>query len=554
MISVEQLIESIEKHLTALGALDIVAEQDLIQPRIANTFDYQPHVDLIVSVYKETQIPPLLKLANEHDCILVPASSGQNWGYGTVPVVPGGRRVILLSLINLKDIQFVDKSLGIVSIEPGVTQQDLYDFLQKEQSPFMVPVTGAGPTCCILSNALERGYGITPIASHFDSVLEIEGYLPNPEWCEEKWQSTLLGSDQSINVACANNSVAHSFRYGVGPFWDGIFTQSNLIVCTRMSIKLAERPEGFMPFYIRLSDESDFQQACDFIKEALRLYGANIGAINFMDKRRLVAMVSENPNLSADAKLMSEEQVNKLAKQNRLPEWLVVGAVYGDQKTVHAVKSGIKALAEGLPRPLCLSIKLADFIELTLENMSRIWLIKSMLARYLRDIKMLQKSLEIMIGKPNEIALKLPYWWNRAIRPDSTEQPLNPSRDQCGLLWYAPLVKMDSTSMAEFITFVRETMYEHQLDPFITFTCLKHGSLDSTIPILFDLNDSAMTQRANTCLNALYEGGLKKGYLPYRLNVVQQNESKKSSVNHKMATAIKNVIDPNNILAPGRYI
>ena len=36
-----------------------------------------------------------------------------------------------------------------------------------------MPVTGAGPNCSLLANALERGYGITPPTDHFGAVTRL---------------------------------------------------------------------------------------------------------------------------------------------------------------------------------------------------------------------------------------------------------------------------------------------------------------------------------------------------------------------------------------------
>jgi hypothetical protein len=54
----------------------------------------------------------------------------------------------------------------VVTLEPGVTQARLHEFLCDGKYPYLVPVTGAGPNCSIVGNAIERGYGITPWVDH----------------------------------------------------------------------------------------------------------------------------------------------------------------------------------------------------------------------------------------------------------------------------------------------------------------------------------------------------------------------------------------------------
>lgn len=78
---------------------------------------------------------------------------------------------------SLKKIVHFDAELGVVTLEPGVTQGMLADFLGACNHPFLVPVTGAGPSCSVLANALERGYGVTPYVDHFGAVTDIEAVL-----------------------------------------------------------------------------------------------------------------------------------------------------------------------------------------------------------------------------------------------------------------------------------------------------------------------------------------------------------------------------------------
>ena len=97
------------------------------------------------------------------------------------PANPPCENAIILDLSELKDIRHYDDEVGSYLIEPGVTQQDLYDFLVKHGSKHMVPTTGAGPSASILANACERGYGITPDTDHFNAIYEMEVILPSGE-------------------------------------------------------------------------------------------------------------------------------------------------------------------------------------------------------------------------------------------------------------------------------------------------------------------------------------------------------------------------------------
>ena len=63
------------------------------------------------------------------------------------------------------------------------------------------------------------------------------------------------------------------------------------------------------------------------------------------------------------------------------------------------------------------------------------------------------------------------------------------------------------------------------------------------------------TARANDCYRALYEAGQKQGFLPYRLNIDAMSTLNTSgSAFSRLASQLKAAVDPNFILAPGRYV
>ena len=109
----------------------------------------------------------IVKIAGRHAIRLYPISTGNNWGYGAALPVRNGS--IVLDLSGLDRIVEMDADLGLVTVEPGVTQQKLSDYLARKGLQFLVPVAGAGPDRSLIGNA-RTGYGITPYADHFGAV------------------------------------------------------------------------------------------------------------------------------------------------------------------------------------------------------------------------------------------------------------------------------------------------------------------------------------------------------------------------------------------------
>lgn len=488
-------------------------------------------------------ISSVLSLANELAFHIIPVSSNKNWGYGLS--TNAEKPVVLMDLQALNAIIDTDKSLGLITLEPGVTQQMLSDYLEQNGWDYMVPVTGAGPHCSIVSNALERGYGITPHADHFQACTALKAFLAHPDYCEQEYQSAVSDLDNS-----GDDFIDKSFKWGLGPFLDGIFTQSNMGIVTEMTFRLAQRPEGFCAFYIQIFNPNLFEDGVAFIKRIMQTFAGNIGSVNYMDRRRLLSMTVDNPNLHKDSDTyLSDVQVDELAKQNRTPHWLIVGSIYGTQDIVDAVKKSIKKSAKPLGQVLFSDSLIISFGKKVANSvLAKVPLIQKLKTQ----LDTIDEGIGIMLGKPNQVALPLAYWRNREITPDKNLR-LNPAADGCGLLWYAPLVRMNPQVLEQFVYFVRSTLHKFDLDPFITFTNLRHDCIDSTVPIVFNLKSKSETERAKKCLSELIDKGREHGFVPYRLSAEEQIRLNKSSIYWDTVKHIKTALDPNGIISPGRY-
>ena len=506
----------------------------------------------VITLSQASEIKLILDLANqcakneELAFSLYPISTGNNWGYGTSQPTGLSNNIILLDLGRLTNITHFDSELGLVTLEPGVTQQQLSDFLHQHNHDYMVPVTGAGPSCSILANALERGYGITPYTDHFSAVTSIQGYWANGR----PYQSAVNELDAS-----EDKLVDKTFKWGLGPYLEGLFTQSNLGIVSQMTIRLAKIKPDFTSFFIQMQDDALLEKAVPLIRDVLQSYEGIVGAINLMDQRRLLSMFAKNPNGSDAHQVMHSNDINELATDLRAPSWTIVGSIYGTTRVVNAVKKEINNIFKQLPCKRIYSNSPTIVLANKVIDILPPWLIEKIptLTKVAEQLDSFNKGKEIMLGKPNKVALKLAYWRHKDA--DSFDkETLSPGQDGCGLLWYAPLITMKAKKMREFVEFIRETCPKFNIEPFITFTNLKHDCVDSTIPIVFDLSNPKAVNDAHNCLKMLVEEGLKKGFVPYRLNVDQQQWLlNKDSDFWQTVNQLKSSLDPNNILSQGRY-
>jgi hypothetical protein len=245
---------------------------------------------------------------------------------------------------------------------------------------------------------------------------------------------------------------------------------------------------------------------------------------------------------------MTDEQVDAISKHYDVPEWTLVGTVYGTHSVAKAAKSDIKKIAKGKADQVLFSSDLLVRLGQVVTKRLSLPVLDS--AR--EQLEKLSAGMEVMQGKPSQVALPLAYWRNPRVQPDKSRL-MNPAKDGCGLLWYAPLVPAKVSSMKAFIEMVRSITPKYNIEPMITFTNLSGISTDSTIPIVFDLENPQAVKDAHACLQALFDEGLKHGFIPYRLNIQQQLELNANSTFWKTAGKIAHALDPAGIISPDRY-
>ncbi|MDX1678724.1 FAD-binding oxidoreductase [Arsukibacterium sp.] len=498
---------------------------------------------LVVSIGQQQDILTVLQLASDYKNTQLPfsvhpISTGKNWGYSSARA--NDQHAVILDLSRLNRITCDDQKLGLFTVEPGVTQQDLRQYLNRHQLKFMVPVTGAGPSCSILGNALERGYGITPYTDHFAAVNSIRGYLADGTY----FRSAVAELDYS-----KDDFIDKTYKYGLGPYLDGLWTQSNLAVISEISLRLKAEPEAFSAFYLQFANEHQFEQAQQIVFTILQKLEGIVGSVNIMDQRRVIAMMAPNPNGPAAHQVMSVQQVTRLAKDYDIPAWTIAGTLYGQKSVVKAARTEVKRFSAGH----CSKIIFSDSLLINIGRKLLQLLPSGMLSKQRKMLSSLDGGIEIMRGYPNQVALPLAYWRNAQTEP-AKNRMLNPAADGCGLLWYAPLVPMRGEAMRRFIGHVRAICPRYGIEPMITFTSLKHDTVDSTIPIVFNLADPDAVAQARACLDELVSEGLKQGWVPYRLNLAQQAALLDAKQPFwQISGKIKQALDPDNIISPGRY-
>jgi 4-cresol dehydrogenase (hydroxylating) len=479
-------------------------------------------------------LPSVMQVAQRHQVPVYPISTGQNWGYGTALPVRDG--CVIIDLGGLNKIVHFDAEFGVVTLEPGVTQGMLAQYLDAGNHPYLVPVTGAGPSCSLLGNALERGYGVTPHTDHFSAVTDIEAVLADGSLYRTALREA--GSEE----------LARLFKWGIGPYMTGLFSQGGFGIVTRMTIILARRPECVKVCLFSLNSDSLLEQAVEGIRTLLGKLAGTVGAINLMNQHRVLSMSAPFPadKLGPDG-MIPQSVIEAMGRQYQIKPWTGFATLYGTHRVVAAAQKEIKSTMSGIAtRILFVTPDRAR----QLANLARI--IPGPAGKRLTSLTAtLAQSLELVAGRPNETALPLAYWRNTRPQTGSLKHP---SRDGCGLLWYAPLVPMRPSGVRAFVNMVKQVVPRHGIEPLITLTSLSDRLFDSTVPLVFERDNLRAVASAEACYNDLLETGSKQGWFPYRVGV--NNMATLSSLQSHSKTfqqRLRKDLDPYDILAPGRY-
>lgn len=528
--------EALDNWSRLLGPAQVITGDELDARYGQDTGGARRAVPAALKIADRVTLPDVMRIARRCNVAVYPISTGKNWGYGSsLPVRDG---CVILDLSGMNKIIHFDTDFGVVTLEPGVTQGMLSEFLDTHCHPFLVPVTGAGPGCSLLGNALERGYGVTPFTDHFGAVTDLEAVLADGSI----YKSTMR--------EVAGDELARLFKWGLGPYVDGIFTQAGFGIVTQMSIALARRPLATKACLFSLRDDSLLETAILRIRDVMGSLSGIMGAINLMNQHRVLSMTAPFPSdrLGTDG-MIPPHVISDMARRQQIFPWTGFGTLYGAPRVVAATQKEIRKILRGVAtRLLFLSPDRAR----QLAGLARF--VPGHLGSGLQSMTAtLAKSLELVNGRPNETALPLAYWRNQ--RPQSAG-PRNPALDGCGLLWYAPLVPMRPGDVRQYVDMVKSITPRHGVEPLITLTTLSDKLFDSTVPIVFDRDKPAAIAAARACFDELLDAGHARGWFPYRVGIdaLQKLASlQPASDGSRLADRLRTALDPEHLLSPGRY-
>jgi len=522
------------KFEDALGKENAIFGEEVARRYHWNTSSFERKITAVLQPVSVEEVCAIVRIASAHDIPLYPISTGNNWGYGAAQPVRDNNVIVDLGRMNR--IHEVNRELAYAVVEPGVTQQQLHQHLDRNQIPLWLNPTGAGPSCSILGNTLERGFSIGPNGDHFLAQCGME---------------VVLASGQILKTGFGHYEGAkatHLYKWGVGPYLDGLFTQSNFGIVTKLGVWLMPEPEHFEVCYFTSNSESQLEPLVDAVRQLL-FAGVFTGPINILHRNRLLIMLSRYPwNEMEGQTPLSETVAAQLARERKIGIWNGVGAICGSRLQVQAAKKTIRQIFRStVDRLTFLSDAKLELMQRHPQLLS--WILGMNIPEMLGALK---SSYGMLKGIPSEVALPLAYWRNR--RTPMPAAGMNPARDGCGIMWSAPVIPMTGRDARHFREIILPIFARYGLEACMTLTAVNQRCFDCTLPLLYDRDNPAEVENAHLCYQELHQVCKEHGYVPYRLGLQSMSEETESSDPFwDVVQQLKGALDPQGILAPGRY-
>lgn len=486
---------AVDQWREALGPERVTTDEHELALLLENTTGFVGRA-LVAALRPDSteHVARIVRIAREHSVTLHPFSTGMNWGLGSkVPPRGGGA---LIDLRSLNRIREVNASRHYAIIEPGVTQRQLSDHLREHGYRLVLNVTGSSPSSSVLGNVLERGTGFrnqrTEDLRGVEVVLGTGAVLHTGFWREE-----------------ATPRQTHHYKYGIGPYLDGLFTQSNLGVVTAIVVNLLPVQEQTRMLMFRFPDP---------------LLARVVDALS---------QLFTEGTLRSIVHIFNDKRILTMSARKEVATWTGMAAVDGPSELVPAVMDRIRRTLEDGG---------ASAVFFSVEDVAG------------ADVDpMIQGMYRLHVGDPNGVFMQGLYNTLGGGQAEVAD-PDDLDRSRFGMLACLPLLPMDGALVVDAVGLVEEVCQRHGLAPAVALNPIDADGMESVVNVYFDRTSTADVASAHACSRELHDILFEDGFRFYRVDIdnMQQLTAEKSPF-WEAARALKTALDPDGIIDPGRY-
>jgi 4-cresol dehydrogenase (hydroxylating) len=446
------------------------------------------------------QVREIVRIANKYNQPLWPISRGKNLAYGgAAPRMPGS--VILDLSKRMNRILEVNEKFGYALVEPGVSYFDLYQHLRECNSSLWMDVPDLG-WGSVLGNAIERGNGYTPYGEHWMTHCGMEVVLPDGD---------LLRTGMG---ALAGSNTWQLFQHGFGPSHDGLFSQSNFGIVTKIGVSLMPEPAGYRPYLITFPRAADVYQ----LVEIMRPLRINQTLQNVASIRSLLleaAATTTKAQYYSGPGPVPEEVQRQIMADQEIGWWNFYGALYGPPAIMDAHWSAIREAFGQVPG-------------------ARFYFPEDRPAG-----SVLEYRAKTMAGIPNLGELKILDWETNG-----------------GHINFSPISPAAGEDAVRQFDMVTSRCHEHGQDYLGNFI-VGMREMHHIVMVMFDTKNETQKRSTYNLCRQLVADAAQAGYGEYRthLSLMDQiaatydfNDGALMRFNEKL----KDALDPRGIIAPGK--
>ncbi|HUA02226.1 MAG TPA: FAD-binding oxidoreductase [Candidatus Aquilonibacter sp.] len=448
-------------------------------------------------------IQKILKVANEYKIPLWTISTGKNLAYGgAAPLLSGS---VVLDLKRMDKVLEVNEPNAYALVEPGVSYFDLYRYIQDRGLKVWIdpPDPGWGSP---MGNSLERGGGRTPMRDHWAAHCGMEVVLANGEVVR-----TGMG-------ALPGAKTWQQYPYGFGPYVDGMFSQSNFGVVTKMGVWLMPQPEAYTEGTVSVPKHDDLIPFVDTLSYLMNS-GIMQGTI-LLDSPLLNYRVAHGGQMLDLPGGPSVAEMEQLGRDKNLAYWSCTLHFYGPAKVVDAQWAHAQEKFSAIPG--------ATF----------------------RDGRSYRFPLEL---KEGDGVPRVPFG-----APDLSVFGLLQSSN--GHIGFSPIIPMSGEAVFESLKVFGQVYAEMNVQPRNQFFALPWSYFLRSFVLLFGFpieHDVEKNRRTRELFRRLAQAGAEHGWGEYRthtafMDTVANTYSYNNHALRRFHETIKDAIDPNGILSPGK--
>ncbi|MEL1251293.1 FAD-binding oxidoreductase [Aurantiacibacter gilvus] len=443
------------------------------------------------------QVQAILAVANRYRLPLWPISTGKNMGYGMATPASSGQ--MILDLKRMNRILDFDAELGTILVEPGVTYQQIHDYIEDNDLPYWIDVPTVGPIVSMMGNTLERGVGYTPYGDHFFMQCGMEVVLAD---------GTVLKTGMG---SIENGNTWQAFKWGYGPYLDGIFTQSNFGIVTKLGMWLMPRPPVYKPFMVRSPNVEDVAAITDTIRP-FRMNNLIPNGVLIMGALYQMSMFNSRADLWDGEGVIPLDVIQRHARANDIGMWNTFYALYGTEEMIAAMEPILTGAFEATG---------ADVLT----------------AAEMRGNPYFEHNETLMRGGMTLEEKGLVRWWGRS----------------GGAVAFAPVAPAKGVETIGQTELATEIMNKWGFD-YAPAYAVGGRELHHIIFLMFDKGDDEHSAKAEQCMEEMITRFGERGWAAYRSSVSTMDlvADQYGAANREVNARIKQALDPNHIIAPGK--